>query len=269
MRVAPATFVNTKARLPLRNTELMLRYGAAYGCMLVALAAAQLVSDNAFILVLVGVTLVGLPLSLTLRRLMQADTPWRNYRFLINSCVVLGSLFCSFLYLIFSHPELLSMRFMHVLMVEYGVADSIKVLMELFLIFSTFRAVAVINDKEAVLSAVPSFSALLLLMVIHRGPQVVFYFALWTVMASILFALDHRAESANNVHGRISAIKAGQEARLSARSLATVLGFSLVISMSIAYVLSSRNPDDRSQLERWMMGMASGMTKLALNLPDI
>jgi len=247
----------------------MLRYGAAYGCMLVALAAAQLVSDNAFILVLVGVTLVGLPLSLTLRRLMQADTPWRNYRFLINSCVVLGSLFCSFLYLIFSHPELLSVRFMHVLMVEYGVADSIKVLMELFLIFSTFRAVAVINDKEAVLSAVPSFSALLLLMVIHRGPQVVVYFALWTVMASILFALDHRAESANNVHGRISAIKAGQEARLSARSLATVLGFSLVISMSIAYVLSSRNPDDRSQLERWMMGMASGMTKLALNLPDI
>jgi hypothetical protein len=56
------------------------------------------------------------------------------------------------------------MRFMHVLMVEYGVADSIKVLMELFLIFSTFRAVAVINDKEEVLSAVPSFSALLLLL---------------------------------------------------------------------------------------------------------
>jgi len=269
MRISPATFVNTKARRPLHQTELMLRYGAAYGCMLVALAAAQLVSDNAFILVLVGVTVIGLPLSLTLRRLMLADTSWRNYRFLINSCIVLGSIICSFLYLVFSHPELLSVRFMHVLMVEYGVADSIKVLMELFLIFSTFRAVAIINDKEAVLSAVPSFSALLLLMVIHRGPQVVVYFAVWTVMASILFALDHRAESANNVHGRIASVKAGQDTKLSARSLATVLGFSLVISMSIAYVLSSRNPEDRSQLERWMMGMASGMTKLALNLPDI
>ena len=158
---------------------------------------------------------------------------------------------------------------MHVLMVEYGVADSIKVLMELFLIFSTFRAVAIVNDKEAVLSAVPSFSALLLLMVIHRGPQVVVYFALWTVMAAILFALDHRAESANNVHGRIFAVKVGQEAKLSARSLATVLGFSLVIALGIAYTLSSRNPEDRSQLERLVMGMASGMTKLALNLPDV
>jgi len=269
MRIAPPTYVNTKARRPLHHTELLLRYVAAYGCMLVALAAAQLVSDNAFILVLVGVTLVGLPLSLTLRRLMLADTPWRNYRFVINSCIVLGSVACSLLYLIFSHPELLSVRFMHVLMVEYGVADSIKVLMELFLIFSTFRAVAIINDKEAVLSAVPSFSALLLLMVIHRGPQVVVYFALWTVMAAILFALDHRAESSNHVHGRIAAVKVGQEAKLSARSLATVLSFSLVIALGIAYTLSSRNPEDRSQLERWVMGMASGMTKLALNLPDV
>lgn len=269
MRIAPATFVNTKARRPLHNMELMLRYGAAYGCMLVALAAAQLVSDNAFILVLIGITLVGLPLSLTLRRAMSDNTRWQKYRFWINSSVVVGSIVCSFLYLGFTHPDLLSVRFMRILMVEYGVADSIKVLMELFLIFSTFRAIAIINDKEAVLSAVPSFSALLLLMVIHRGPQVVGYFALWTIMAAILFALDHRAESANNVHGRIAAVKAGQEATLSARSLTTVLTFSLIIALAIAYTLSSRNPEDRSELERWVMGMASGMTKLALNLPDV
>jgi len=269
MRVAPATFVKTQARRSLHNTELVLRFGAAYGCMLVALAAAQLVSDNAFILLLSGVTVVGLPLSLTLRRFMMTGARRKKYHFLINSCVVMGTIACSFLYLVLSHPELMSMRFMRVLMVEYGVADSIKVLMELFLIFSTFRSVAIINDKEAMLSAVPSFSALLLLMVIHRGPQVVAYFALWTVMAAVLFALDHRAESAQEAHGRIAAIKAGQEVRLSARSLATVLGFSLVISMAIAYTLSSRNPEDRSQLERLVMSMASGMTKLALNLPDV
>ncbi|MEO6907197.1 MAG: hypothetical protein ABI210_04835, partial [Abditibacteriaceae bacterium] len=269
MRIAPATFVNTRARRPLHDTELLLRYSAAYACMLVALMAAQLISSNAFVLTLIGVTVVGLPFSLTLRHLMETSARWRTYRFLLNSCIVIGSFVCGALYLIFSHPELITQQFMHVLMVEYSVADSIKVLMELFLIFSTLRSVAIITDKDAVLSAVPSFSALLLLMVIHRGPQVVVYFALWTVMASILFALDHRAESAKNVHGRIASVKIGQEARLSARSLATVLTFSLVISMSIAYMLSSRNPEDRTQLERWVMSMASGMTSLALNLPDV
>jgi hypothetical protein len=237
--------------------------------MLVALAAAQLVSSNAFILMLMGITIAGLPLSLTLRHLMENYPRWRVYRFPINTCIVVGSFVSCIAYLMLSHPELVTPRFMHVLMVEYGVADSIKVLMELFLIFSTFRGIAVITDKDAVLSAVPSFSALLLLMVIHRGPQVVFYFALWTILASVLFALDHRAESSKMVHGRIAAIKVGQEVRLSARSLATVLGFSLVIAMSIAYILSSRNPEDRGNLERWMMSLASGMTKLALNLPDV
>src|SRR5690606_10590410 len=45
--------------------------------------------------------------------------------------------------------------------------------------------------------------------------------------------------------------------------------FSMIIAAGIAYTLSTRDPDDRSQLERLVMGMASGISKMALNIPDI
>ncbi len=269
----PATLITQGRRYADENpdawNELLLRYGVAYTCTLISIVAAQLYVPTPFTLMLAAITLLGLPLSLYLRksgmRLFGRQIP----RFLINSTVVLTTAAACFYLLILTQPELFTRGIYHAVMVGSSANDSIAILMSMFLIFAATRSLAIINDKDAVLSAVPSFSVLLLLIVVHRGPAVVAYFLIWAITAAVLFALDHRLESRQSVSGTIPSLEPGQDIKLSARGLMSVMSFSLICAIGISYWLSSRNPEERGAVEDWILGMAGRMTQLALNIPDV
>jgi hypothetical protein len=269
MRIAPATAQRATIQSHSARGEFFVRYTAAYGCTLVAIAAAQLIIPSTWAAAMALITLVGLPLSLSLRKSKLHLFGWRIPRFLINSMIVILSCFASAYVLIVSQPELFTRGFYNTIMIARSAGDSITLLMNLFLVFAVFRSLAIITDKDAVLSAVPSFSILLLLIVVHRGPQVVAYFLLWAIAAAVLFALDHRAEMRHRLSGVVPSLVPGQDMKLAARGLATVLGFSLACAIGISSYLSSRNPEERGQMENWILGMAGRMTQLALNLPDV
>lgn len=249
--------------------ELLVRYGASYACTLIAIMAAQLYIANSFAALLGGVTLLGIPISLYLRRsrLRFFGRPIR--RLFVNSTVVIATgLAC--LYLLFRMQKgIFSRGAYETVMISHSATDSIAILMSMFLIFAAVRSLAVINDKDAVLSTVPSFSVLLLLIVVHRGPAVVLYFLLWAVAAAVLFAMDHRQESHKRIDAIIPSIIPGQAAKLSIHSLVAVMGFSLFCSVTISYWLSSRNPEERGLVENWVLDMAGRATKMALNIPDV
>lgn len=270
MKMSPLTPLSSRLSSPQQRSEVVLRYAAAYGCTLIAIAAAQLIIPNPLTLLLAAVTLTGLPLSLFLRWSKQHIFGRQIPRFIINSTIVILTGFACFYLLLLLQPDLLERGMYNSLIVTTRSAgESIAILMNMFLVFAAIRSLAIINDKDAVLSAVPSFSVLLLLIVVHRGPQVVGYFLLWAIVAAILFSLDHRAESRRNLSGVVPSLVPGQDVKLSARGLATVMSVSLLCAVSISYYLSSRNPEERGMIESWIIGMAGRMTQLALNLPDV
>ncbi len=265
----PARLENHARQSHEARSELVLRYAAACACTLIAIAAAQLYIPTSFALLLAGVTLVGLPLSLYLRHTDLHVGGREIPRFLINSTIVILSGFACLILLVTTQADLLASGFSREALLSHSTTDSMAILMSMFLIFAAMRSLAIINDKDAVLSAVPSFSVLLLLIVVHRGPAVVAYFLLWALMAAILFTLDHRQEARQSVVAIVPSQEPGADVKLSARGLTTVMTFSLICAIGISYWLSSRSPEDRGLVEGWILGMAGRMTQLALNLPDV
>lgn len=269
MRLSPPAQLSVRARQQPASGELLLRYAASYGCTLIAIAAAKLIIPTSFALALAAVTLIGLPISLYWRwsnmRIFGLSVP----RFLINSVMMTVTGVACFYLLLSRQPELFTHGLYYTLMLSPSAGNAITILMNMFLIFAAARSLAIINDKDAVLSAVPSFSVLLLLIVIDRGPAVVAYFLLWSLVSAVLFALDHRQESRHTLSGIIPSMEPGQDIRLSARGLATTMGFSLVCAIAISYYISSRNPEERSAVESWILGVAGRVTQLALNIPEV
>lgn len=270
MKITPATQLSSRSRPEPARGEMALRYAAAYLCTLISIAAAQLIIPNELAFALGGVTLLGLPISLALRRSRLHIGPVRIPRLLINSIVIILTSVACFYFILSAVPELFTRGAYQAVMVSTRSAgDSIAVLMNLFLIFAAFRSLAILNDKDAALSVVPSFSILLLLIVVHRGPAVVAYFLAWAIVTAILFLLDHREELHRDLSGVVPSLVPHQDVKLSARGLATVMGFSLACAIGISYYLSNRNPEERGVVESWILGMAGRMTQLALNMPDV
>ena len=269
MRLSPPAQLAVRARRPPARSELLLRYAASYGCTLIAIAAANLIIPTWLALALAAVTLIGLPISLYWRASKMHIFGVRVPRFLINSVMMTLTVVACVYMLLSMQPELFTRGLYYTIMLSPSAGNSITTLMNLFLIFAAVRSLAIINDKDAVLSAVPSFSVLLLLIVIDRGPAVVAYFLLWALVSAVLFALDHRQESRYAISGIIPSLEPGQDIRLSARGLATTMGFSLLCAMAISYYASSRDPEERGTLEAWVLGLAGRITQLALNIPDV
>jgi len=89
MRMTPPMTVDMRAgQAPLR-WELAVRYGAAYLSTLIAIGAAQLKIHNGLALFLTAVTLLGLPLSLWLRRSGLRVGSYRIHRLALNSIIML------------------------------------------------------------------------------------------------------------------------------------------------------------------------------------
>ena len=273
MRMTPPMTVDMRAgQAPLR-WELAVRYGAAYLSTLIAIGAAQLKIHNGLALFLTAVTLLGLPLSLWLRRSGLRVGSYRIHRLALNSIIMLLTVAATFAFVVMPmRGDLLgffSPGFLHYFLVRFSAGASMEMLMTAFLIFAVFRCLAIINDKDAVLSTIPSFSVLLLMIVVHQGPEVVLYFLLWATVSAVMFALDHRSEARLGITGFVPSVVPGQELTLSARTLATVMGFSLLCAIVLSYTLSRRNPEERGFAEDWVANLARRLTQYALNLPDV
>jgi hypothetical protein len=137
-------------------------------------------------------------------------------------------------------------------------------LVKAFLIFAAFRSFALLTDKDATLTTIPSFSVLLLLVPVHKGIEVVVYFVLWTLVAATLFALEHRGEQASSVVATVSGATPGHSGRLAARSLATVLMFSVGGALAFSAWLTSRDPGERTGTEVAINSLVSRLTAFAL-----
>ena len=268
MRLAPPAQLSVRARQDPARNELLLRYAAAYSCTLIAILGAQLYIPTVLSLILAAITLAGLPISLYLRRSNLRVFGRQIPRLVINSVMMTITVFACGYFLMLAQPELFSRSLYHTVLLASGPGDSIAILMTMFLLFAAIRSLAIINDKDAVLSAVPSFSVLLLLIVLHKGPEVVAYFLLWIFVTALLFALDHRAEARLRVTGFVPAALPGQDAALSARALVGVLALSLFFASVLSYFLVSRDPNQRGTLENSIINLASRLNGLA-DLTDV
>jgi len=274
MRIAPPYSLPSRRKPPPDDWEVVLRYFCATAATLISIAAAQLVIPNSLAWILVGITLAGLPVSLYLRFTQMHIGPIRIPRPLWNSLTVIGACAGSIYFVFWSMRDLFiawlnGSNIEQAFWLHFSAGDSVALLMQSFLMFAAARSFAIISDKDATLATVPSFSVLLLLIPVHKGIEVVIYFLLWTGVAAMLFALDHRSEARQNTVGYVPSLTPGQEARLSARGLASVLAFSLFTSIAFSYYISSRDPDQRSAAETAVTALASRLTQFALSLPAI
>lgn len=260
---SPQLFARPLMALGALRGETALRYGAAAAVTLIALAAAQLVVPTSFVLWLAAITLAGVPISLWARasdgRIGNVIVP----RPLWNAATVLATGAFSVYFLRAPLQNLWSAVRVGTSesLVQMGQAEPMVLLVQLFLIFAAFRSWTLLSDKDATLATVPSFSVLLLLIPVHRSVEVVCYFLLWTVAATILLALEHRSEMRALVVAAVPAPAPGQDVRLAARSLAGVLGISLVAAIALSGFLTARDPKEGSSSESAVAQMASRWTQ--------
>jgi hypothetical protein len=273
MQITPAVHLPTRSQFEVSPWELILRYAAATATTLIAIAGAQLVVPNDFIWTLTAITLVGVPVSLYLRLSDMRIGALRVPRPLWNTFTVLATLVGATYFVFWSLRDvlipILNGHSSQAFWIRFGAGESVSLLMQVFLLFAAFRSFALISDKDATLTTVPSFSVLLLLIPVHKGIEVVLYFLCWTFVAAILFALDHRSEVRSSTQAYVPAMAPGQDVRLAARSLATILGISLVSAVGISYFITSRDADQRSSTEIAISSLATRLTSMALSLPEV
>ncbi len=254
------------------SVELLLRYVCATLVTWIAAAGAQLVVRTDFTVAIAIVTLLGVPVSLYLRLHSMKIAGVSLSRPLWNTFTVILFFVSAGVWTLISMSDLLGLMLSGAasqsFWLRFGAEGSLALLMQVFLIFAAFRSFALISDKDATLATVPSFSVLLLLIPVHKGIEVVLYFLIWTLAATTLFALDHRAELNDGADGRILAPIPGQDVRLAARGLATVVGSALIAAFSLSALLTSRNADDRSATESAITGLAGRLAQFAMSSPD-
>ena len=249
------------------NSEMALRYGAATLVTLIALAAAQLVLPTKFMLALAGVTILGVPVALWMRLHEMRIAGWAVPRPLWNALTVMASCAASAYFLRVPLRNLMAAvqsGMNNDSLLGMGATDPMLLLVQLFLVFAAFRSFSIISDKDATLATVPSFSVLLLLIPVYPQIEVVCYFLVWTMVATMLFALDHRSEIHAQVTATVPAPAPGQEVKLAARSLAGVLGFSLVIAVALSGLLTARDPRESSSSDSAISLLASRLTQFTL-----
>ena len=253
------------------SIELLVRYGCATLVTWIAAAGAQLVVRTDFVIAVALLSSIGIPVSLYLRMHSMRIAGVPLSRPLWNTFTVIGFFVCASAWTVSSMSEMMGLIFSGAsqnFWLRFGADASLGFLMQVFLLFAAFRSFALISDKDATLATVPSFSVLLLLVPVHRGIEVVLYFLLWTLVSTVLFALDHRGELHTGTNGIVAAPQPGQDMRMAARGLGTVLCAALLAAFSLSALLTSRNADDRSATESAITGLVGRLAQFAMNAPD-
>ncbi len=275
MAVAPPVRIDVRRRpAPLRG-EVWIRYGAAYLSTLIAIAAESSAPGmkSSFIWSLVVMATLGLPVSLALRfsglRIGKYQIPRLAIGTFWSALATLGILF-----LVVDplqqrvHTTILSPDFAAAFFNRHDADEAISIILQVFSIIMVCRSFAIIFDKDTVLSTVPAFCVLVLLIVVERSAGVVFCFVLWAAMAAVLFALDHRQETSRRVSVVVPAFVPGQNAVLSARTLGGLMAFSLLCAAVLSYFVTSRI-ENRSSAEGWISALAGKLTQFTSALPDV
>ena len=263
----PRLFARPQRDAPGLSSELLLRYGAATLVTLIALAAAQLVLPTQLMLVLGTITLAGAPVSLWMRLHHMRIGGFEMPRPLWNALTVIASLSASALFLRAPLINILGAvkgGLNDASILSIGATEPMLLLVQLFLIFAAFRSFSLISDKDATLATVPSFSVLLLLIPVYPNIEVVCYFIVWTLIATMLFALDHRSEIRAQVMASVPAPAPGQDVKLAARSLAGVLAISLVAAIALSGLLTARDPREGASSESAISMLAMRLTRFSL-----
>lgn len=275
MPVAPPVKLDARARpTPLRG-EIWIRYGAAYASTLIAIGAAATLPrlPHSFLWLLLGITLLGLPVSLWLRLSGLRIGNRRIPRFLLAFAITLINVLVVLLLIVvplqnrigttvFS-PDFFRQFFFH-----HDADDAILLVLQVIALIMVCRCLVVITDKDAVLCTVPAFCILVLLIVVERQPGVVAFFVLWAALAAVLFALDQRQEVARHASAFVPALLPGQNTVLSARTLGGMMGFSLLCAAVLSYTVTSRI-ENRSAAESWISSLAMQLTQFATALPEV
>ena len=271
MRLASPVHLTARPRAETSAWEIGLRYGAATLVTLLAIAGAQLDVRNDFIVLLTVLTLLGVPVSLFLRLNDMKIGGVQVPRAAWNALTVIATFFAASYFVFWSLRDWFSPLLngqSQLFWLRFGGSDMVILLMQVFLLFAALRSFALISDKDATLATVPSFSVLLLLIPVHKGIEVVVYFLAWTIVATFLFALDHRSEVRTGASATVPSLTAGQDVRLAARSLGLILGLSLISALGISWFLASRDADQRSEAETAITSLVTRLTNLALSLPE-
>jgi transglutaminase-like putative cysteine protease len=253
---------------------MVIRYGAAYASTLIAIGAAATLPNlsRPFVWLLFAITLLGLPVSLSLRFSGPRVGGYRLPRFLLALIVTIINV-VAILFLVVGPLQkrigasLLSSDFFRAFFFHHDADDAILIVLQVIALIMVCRCLVVITDKDAVLCTVPAFCILVLLIVVERQPGVVAFFVLWAAMAGVLFALDQRQELARHASAFVPAFMPGQSTALSARTLGGVMAFSLLCAGILSYTVTSRI-ENRSMAESWISSLAMQLTQFATALPE-
>jgi len=244
--------------------ELWARYFAAYACMLIAIGAAWPLIQAPFGPVLVLLTLAGLPLSLWLRLNGVRFNGRPVNRMMLSSIIVGLTMVLSTAFLaantggfsIFSGGLLNALT-------AFAADRTFGLAVSLVLIFGVCRCLFILTDKDALMCSVAAFIVLFVLIVVQREPGIVLDFIGWTVMTATLLALDHRHESRRGLSGFVKANVPGQDVKLSARSLATIMIVSLSCSVALSYTLAASDSNSRSAFESFLRLVVGGISNVS------
>ncbi len=243
------------------------RYGAAYACMMLAVGAAWPLIRAPFGPILVALTLLGLPLSLWLRSNGVRLHGQPINRLLLSAIVVFLTIALSLSFAI----DILGNSILGgglVRMMLMSAARSVELMVGVFLIFGVCRCLFILSDKDAFLCTLPSFAVLFLLIVVQREAAIVLYLIGWTLMTATLLALDHRHESRRGLSGFVQTSVPGQDVKLSARSLISILVLSLSCSVALSYTVAAGDPNSRSAFENFMRTVVGSLSNLSGDTGD-
>ena len=244
--------------------ELTVRYIAAYGCMLMALGASWQSIGSSFAPILLIVIVLGFPVSLTLR-LNGVRYKGRPLNRLALSSIVMGlTVALSLAFLVTNLASFgSSLGGLLQAFITFSAGRSIELMLGVFLIFGACRCLFILSDKDALLCSLPSFAVLLLLLVVQREPGIVLDFMGWTVLTAILLALEHRRESRRSLSGFVSSVVPGQDVKLSARSLATIMVISFTGAVALSYTLAVKEADNRGAFEQFLRFVTSSLNRIS------
>lgn len=242
--------------------ERLARYGAAYACMAIAVGASWPLIRAPFGPLLLLFLGLGLPLSLWLRG-NGIRIGGRPVNRLLLSAIVMTLTFVLSATFVASTlgAAVLGGGLLRLMLLSAG--RSVELMVGVFLIFGVCRCLFILTDKDAFLCTLPSFAVLFLLIVVQREPTIVLYFILWTLMTATLLTLDHRHESRRGLSGFVLTNVPGQDVKLSARSLASILILSLSCSIALSYTLAAGDPNNRSAFESFMRAVVGSLSSLS------
>jgi uncharacterized membrane protein len=140
MQIAAPVHVTARSQSEASSWELIIRYVAATAATLLAIAGAQLVVPNDFIVLLTILTVIGVPVSLYLRVSNMKVGSIGVPRPLLNGLTVLGTVIAGGFYLLWPMRDvllpLLNGGSANLLFIKFGAGELVGLLMQVFLLHS-------------------------------------------------------------------------------------------------------------------------------------